>query len=264
MQADLSGRTAVVTGATRGIGRAIALKLAACGAQVVVHGRDAEAGAQVCEEAARHGPMPIFFAGDILRPEVGRDLMQRCVDEFGRIDILVSSGARLWPRPQLFEETPVDQLPAYFEGRPMSRLFPIHAAVPHMKRQRYGKIVSLTTDAGRVPTPSESLIGASAAALIFFTRAAARELARWGIRLNAISTSLTADTPSHDHYLDAQQSGSDAVIIKAFQKLEARAAFGLNRTQDLAELALYLCAAESDQLSGATVSVNGGASFPSY
>jgi 2-hydroxycyclohexanecarboxyl-CoA dehydrogenase len=115
-----------------------------------------------------------------------------------------------------------------------------------------------------MPTPSESLIGASAAALIFFTRAAARELARWGIRLNAISTSLTTGTPSHASFVDAQQSDPDAVIVKAFRKLEAKAAFRLNTAEDLAEMALFLVAPASDQLSGATISVNGGVSFPAY
>lgn len=264
MRADLSGRVAVVTGGTKGIGRAIVLKLAACGAQVAFHGRDAEAARQVAAEGERQGPRPHFVAGDLGRYGDMKALMATAVEHFGRLDVLVTNGGSRRPRPVLFDEVPPGELTAYFESRAYPRIYAIHAAFPHMKAQGYGKIIALTTDAGRMPTPSESLVGSAAAAVIFLTRALAREFARWGVRINAISTSLTADTPAYDTYRQARDQGSEAVIVKAFRKIEEKAPFGINRPDDLAELALYLAAKESDQLSGATISVNGGISFPAY
>lgn len=264
MKTDLSGRVAVVMGGTRGIGRAIALKLAENGAQVVFQGRDEQAAEEVIAACEQVGARPTFVGASIER----YDEIARCFDvaseRFGRVDIAIANGGTGQPRPALFQDVPPDRIAGYFEGRVYSRIYMVHAAFARMQAQNYGKIIMVTTDAGRIPTPSESLIGAGAAALIFLTRALGREFARWGVRINTISTTLTRDTPPYDRYRRAAEQGSDAVIVKAFRKIEERAPFGLNRPEDLADLALYLASPESDQLSGATISLNGGISFPSY
>lgn len=133
-----------------------------------------------------------------------------------------------------------------------------------MKPQGYGKIILIGSDAARIPTPSESMIGAAASVVQFLTRALAVELAGFGIRVNNVSTTLTADTPRHDQYLAAKQAGSKEVIVKAFTKAEERVKFRLNTAQDLAEYISFLAGPESDQISGSTLSINGGLSFPGY
>ncbi len=264
MKADLSGSVAVVMGGTRGIGRAIVQKFAACGAQVVFQGRDHAAAADVAASTGRVGPAPLFVPASLERYEEIRRVIDTAVQRFGRLDIVVANGGTAIPRPALFHEIPPENLTAYFDSRCYNRIYTIHTAFAHMKQQRYGKIINLTTDAGRIPTPSESLIGAAAAALVFLTRALGREFARWGVRINTISTTLTVDTPPYQRYREELEQGSDAVIVKAFRKLEERTPFGLNRPDDLAELAVYLAGRESDQLTGATISINGGISFPAY
>ena len=264
MQADLTGRVAVVYGGTRGIGRAIALKYAACGAQVVIQGRDAAAAAAIIAEAAPAGPRPLFVAADFTQPSEIDRVAATAVSQFGKLDIVVANGNPRRSTPKLFQDVAPEEVPAYFDDRLFTRLYMIQSAFHRMKEQKYGKIIAITTDAGRTPTPSESLVGAAAAGLIFATRALAKEFSRTGVRINTIAISLTKGTPWWDKYLRAVEQGSDAVIIKAFRKIEANAPFGLNEPEDLAELALYLAAPESDRLSGATFSLNGGISFPAY
>ena len=99
---------------------------------------------------------------------------------------------------------------------------------------------------------------------MFLTRSLAAELAHLGIRINAVATTLTTGTPPHDEYLRARQEGSSEVIIKAFAKVEQRVKFRINTAEDLAEYILFLASPESDQISGSTLSINGGLSFPGY
>jgi 3-oxoacyl-[acyl-carrier protein] reductase len=99
---------------------------------------------------------------------------------------------------------------------------------------------------------------------MFLTRALGAELARYGIRVNAIATTLTTGTPPHDEYLRAVESGANETIMKAFAKAEQRVKFRINTPDDLAEYVLFLASPESDQISGSTLSINGGLSFPSY
>jgi 3-oxoacyl-[acyl-carrier protein] reductase len=120
--------------------------------------------------------------------------------------------------------------------------------------------VLLTTDAGRVPTPGESFIGGAAAALVFMVRALGRELARHQVRINAVAVTLTRDTPGYDWYA-AQGEDSDNVLVKAFRKLERETPFGLNTPADVANALLFLASDAAAQITGTTLSVNGGVSF---
>lgn len=259
---DLAERVAVVMGGTRGIGRSAVHLLAGAGARVVFQGRDEDAGAEVIRSAPTSAPRPAFVKADFDRSEAAAEMIDGVVREHGRVDILVANGGARTADPQPFAQTSVEDLPAFFTTRLYNRLYMIHAALPHMRRQGYGKIVATTTDAGRLPTPGEALVGASASALIFLVRALGREHARDGIRVNAVSTTLTRDTPGYDWYAKRVALKPDAAVVEAFRKIEDRVPFGLNRPQDVAEAILFLSSPASDQISGAVLSVNGGISFP--
>lgn len=266
MHVDLKAKVALVCGGTSGIGSAIALQYARCGATVIIQGRDADAGAQVIEAAVAAGApvAPSFRSAEFNENGAIERLVDDVASTHGRIDIAVANGGNPGRKAALFAETPREDFGPLFIDRVMGRLNLIHAVFPVMRKNGYGKIVVITTDAGRVPTPSEALIGAAGSSLIFLTRALAREFARDGVRINAIATTLTTGTSSFDDFRQQVGEASDRVLVKAFQKIEQRAAFGLNKPQDIAELATYLAAGESDQLSGATISINGGVSFPQY
>ena len=262
LEQRLAGRVAVVMGGTRGIGRAVVHALARRGALVVFQGRDDEAAGEVIRSAPASDATPVYMRAEFAQSGAVAALIDRVVGEHGRIDILVANGGARTADPLPFAQTRAEDLPAFFTTRLYDKLYMIHAALPHMKRQGYGKIVATTSDAGRVPTPGESLVGASASALIFLTRALGREHARDGIRINAVSTTLTKDTPGYDWYARRVGDGSDSAVTDALRKIEDRTPFGLNRPEDVAHAVVFLASPASDQISGAVLSVNGGISFP--
>ncbi len=264
MRADLSSTVAVVIGGTRGIGRASVRKLAACGAKVMFQGRDDEAGKEVIASCAGFSGEAKFAAADLTTYEGVESVVQRAVTEFGKVDVVVASGGPREPRPQLFASSTPEHSVALLQSRLLPRLYALHAAVAHMRDRGYGKIVLLTTDAARTPTPSEAIVGAAGASVMFLTRALGAELARHGIRVNAIATTLTTGTPPHEEYLKAVSDGADETIMKAFAKAERRVQFRINTPEDLAEYVLFLASPDSDQISGSTLSINGGLSFPGY
>jgi 3-oxoacyl-[acyl-carrier protein] reductase len=140
-----------------------------------------------------------------------------------------------------------------------ARLHAVRAALEFMVPAESGSIVLLTTDAGRTPTPGESFIGGAAAALIFMVRALGRELARHHVRINAVAITLTRDTPGYEWYA---QADPENVLVKAFQKLERETPFGLNSPRDVANAVRFLASDAAAQVTGMTLSVNGGVSFP--
>ncbi|WP_244832019.1 SDR family NAD(P)-dependent oxidoreductase [Caballeronia sp. TF1N1] len=264
MITDLTGAAAVVLGGTKGIGRASVVKLAQSGANVVIQGRDEDAARALIDECKEHAGERVFVNSDLLSYEGIERAVAHAVERFGKVDIVVASGGPRDPKPKLFVDMSPEEGVACLNSRLMPRLNAVHAATRFMREQGYGKIVLITTDAARIPTPSESMIGAAGASIMFLTRALGAELAHFGIRINSVATTLTTGTPAHDRFLAAKEAGSQEVIVKAFTKAEQRVKFKLNRAEDLAEYILYLASRESDQVSGSTLSINGGLSFPGY
>ena len=253
------GKIGVVTGASAGIGFAIARQLAERGAKVAVVSRNHERGEAAAQRIRDAGGDARWFGGDTTDYGQMADMAARVRDALGPVEILVGSGSPPKPSPELFLDTDPADFSAYFVRQCVTRLNVLRAVVDQMIANGKGKVVFLTTDAGRVPTPSEALIGAGASALMFATRALGRELGRHCIRINTVSTTLTRDTPAYDRFTERTD---DKVIKRAFSKIEGRAAFGLNTPDDVAAAALFFAGDESDQISGATISVNGGLSFP--
>lgn len=260
----MAGTVSVVLGGTKGIGRAAVRKLAQSGANVVIQGRDEAAAKALVDECSAHPGERVFVQSDLLSYAGIEQAVKTAHQRFSRVDVVIASGGPSEPRPKLFVDMGPEDGIAMLQSRLMPRLNALHAAVKYMKPQGYGKVILVTTDAGRIPTPAESMIGAAGAAIIFMTRALASELAGLGIRVNAVATTLTTGTPAHDRFLHARDSGSQEVIVKAFTKAEARVKFRLNTAEDLAEYIHFLASPASDQISGSTLSINGGLSFPSY
>ncbi len=263
-QVQLQGQVAVVIGGTAGIGKAVAMMLAARGARVAVISRDAGGGDRTVREIAEAGGSASWFQADFMVFEQLAAAAQRVQSEMGACDILVAGGGPGFPRPKPFLETPPTDYADFFSSRCIGRLFAVRAFVEQMVAKQRGKVVLLTTDAGRVPTPNEVLNGSAAAALVFATRALARELTRHGIRVNAVSTTLTSGTPSYERFQAKIAAGGSADgLAKAFSRIEERTPLGgLNTPEDVAEAALFFASAASDRISGTVLSVNGGLSFP--
>jgi len=261
---QLSGKKAVVFGATRGVGRATALLLASQGAKVVAQGRNRELGESLIEEIHHAGGEARFEVANIYDYKSVDKVLSVCEESYGGLDIVIASGGSFEPAPAEFLSIAPGDLGAVIESRLYHRLYAVHAAATRMRPHGYGKIVTLTSDAGRTPTPLETLIGASAAAVNYMVRSVARELSKHGIRLNNVSISLTKDTTSYERHLQRLADGEARGLAGVFSKLESRAAFGLCNPEEVASTVAFLASPLSDKMTGATVSLNGGTSFPSY
>jgi NAD(P)-dependent dehydrogenase (short-subunit alcohol dehydrogenase family) len=246
---SLAGRTALVTGGSRGIGRAIALAMAASGARVAVCSRHLEACATVADEITGAGGEALAVAGNVGRAEDAPRIVEAVMERFGALDILVNNAAT---NPQFgplvdAEDSAVDRI---FEVNVQGPLRLTSAAVHAWMGEHGGAIINIASVGGIQP---EALIGAynaSKAALINLTRTLSRELGDKGIRVNAIAPGLVAtdfarvliETPSiHDHIV-----GQTALKRHA-------------EPDEIAGAAVFLASDASSYVTGSTLVVDGGA-----
>jgi len=258
MQADLSGKVALVTGSSKGIGRAVAIKFAENGADIVVNARNRDPALEVVEQIKGLRRKACFERADIWNYQEVRQMVHNAIQEFGKIDILVASGGGGGPPPQPFYEIDPESYMDCIRSHWLSRLYCIRAVLDHMMERQAGKIINITTDAGRTPTRGESLIGGAAAALVLMTKVLAQECAHWRIRINTICTTVTKDTPGYEYAM----ANPTTRIFKIFKKAEEVMPFGINKPDDIAQLALFLASEDSNQITGQIFSISGGLSFP--
>ena len=258
MEADLSGKAALVTGSSKGIGRAIAVKFVENGASVVINARTPGPALEVVEHVRAMGGEAHFEPADLYNYDDVKRMVDGAVRRFGHIDILVASGAAAGPPPQPFHEIDPKSYGDCVSSHLFTRLYAVRAVLDHMMARQSGKIIIVTTDAGRTPTRGESLIGGAAAAVVLMTKVLAMELARSKIRINTICTTVTRDTPGYERATSEQGTR----MADIFKKAEERMPFGTNRPDDIAQMALFLASADSDQITGQIFSISGGLTFP--
>jgi 3-oxoacyl-[acyl-carrier protein] reductase len=253
---DFDNKVALITGGTSGVGFKVAKRLAHAGASVVVNGRNPQHGEDAVTELRSLSERVHFVAGDC----TDYASVTRVVDEArryaGGIDILVTAGAEGQGSLKPFAEMSADELRSGFDTRFLPRIFPVHAALPAL-RERGGSVVMLTTDAGRHVTPGESIIGAVGAATMLMIKALAKEFAQYRIRVNGVAMTITSDTPSWDRIFSVPGFQRDV-----FTKAVERFPFGRPPSADeVASVVVLLVSDATVQVTGQTVSVNGGLSF---
>lgn len=251
----LEGKVAMVTGGSEGIGKACALKLATNGADIVIADRNVEQGKKAAAEIQALGRRATFQEVNLWEYPSVKDMAHRAIAEMGKIDICVACGASTPQYAKLFhEQDPLTDYVGCLNSQQFARLYTIRALLDHMREQNYGKIVIITSDAGRVATPRESLIGSAAAGLVTITKVLAGEFARWNIRVNCLSLTLIENTP-------AQKGVEATMAAHIFKKARERARLGIPTAEDVASAALFFALPESDRITGQILSVNGGLSF---
>ncbi len=200
MTAELAGVTALVTGATSGIGRATALALARLGATVAVGGRNEERGNQVVKEIAAAGGTGEFVCSDLKDAESARSLAARAIGRMGQVDVLVNN-AGVYPSGRTETMTEAD-FDAIFDLNVRSAFFLVAALAPEMAERGKGAIINVTTMLAEFGTPGTNLYGASKAAMVSLTKSWATEFGPRGVRVNAVSPGPTRTEGTAKHPID--------------------------------------------------------------
>lgn len=241
----LDDKTAIVTGAGQGIGRAIAKKLAAEGATVVVTDVN-ESTAKETAETIGGGAVGIHT--DVTSRESVNAMVEQVRKQFGRIDVLVNNAG--WDKAGPF----VDSDPADWDRVIQINLYGVlntsKAVLPVMAEQGHGSVVNLASDAGRVGSSGEAVYSAAKGGVIAFTKATAREMARHQVNVNCVCPGPT------DTALFASVGGDNPKLREALTK--AIPFRRLAQPSDLANMVAFFASDEASFITGQTVSVSGG------
>jgi 2-hydroxycyclohexanecarboxyl-CoA dehydrogenase len=247
----LKGKTALVTGGGRGIGRAIALALARDGADVAVLDILTENAEAVRKEVEVLGVKGLALPADLTRrPEVNR-AVEEAIARFGHLDIVVNNAG--WDKMELFldseEETWDRTIAINFKGA----LYVCKAALSHMAARKTGKVINIASDAGRVGSTGEAVYAGTKGAIIAFSKTLAREMARYGITVNVVCPGLT-ETP----LLQAIRGQSEKTekVIEAITRATPLGRVG--RPEEIAEAVAFFASPAADFITGQTLSVSGG------
>ncbi len=246
---EFRDRVALVTGGASGIGRATCLALADQGARVAVADINLPGAQQVAEEVHRRGGQARAVHMDVTdRAQVVR-AVQEVLDAWGRIDVLVNAAGwdRIVPFLESTEELWDEIIRINFRGV----LNTCHVVLPHMVRQGGGVVVNISSDAGRVGSSGEAVYSGAKGAVIAFSKALAREMARHNIRVNVVAPGLT-DTPLLQQII---QAGNEKLIDAIVRSTPMRR---VARPEEVAEAVVFLASDRASFITGQTLSVSGG------
>lgn len=262
MNLALAGRTVVVTGGGSNIGRAICLAFVAEGSNVVIADLDENQARKVEKEAnaMKADSRVLVVKTDVTKLNEVKDMFKKALAEFGKVDVLVNNVG--WDVPKLFTETTPELWEKIIALNYRHQLNCISTVLPHMIERKYGSIVSIGSDAGRIGEFKESVYSGCKAGVIALSKAIAREVGRYGIRLNVVCPGLTAPK--------AEEFGKDSmwkelfpvytpeILEKAAKNYPLRR---IGKAEDIAKAVLFLASDAASFITGQTLSVSGGYSM---
>ncbi len=244
---ELHNKVALITGASRGLGRAMAVALSAAGVEIALVARDATKLESVRQEIALAGGTAFVFVADVTREADIERIATDVLNRMGRVDILINNaGANV--RKNLVDFTPAEWR-GVIETNLVSAFLMCHAFVPQMKGRGYGRVINMTSIMSHVSLPARSAYSASKTGLIGLTRALALELASEGITVNGISPG---------------PFGTE-MNLAVMQNPEANAQFTSSiplgrwgKVEEIGALACYLCSDAAGFITGTDILIDGG------
>jgi len=252
---DLTGKVALVTGSSRGLGRRYALDLAGAGADVLIHDvheqtaaqfAEAPSGSAVAEEVRALGRQSAFLAADLTSPSQVATLVQKTLETFGHIDILINNaggdiGART-PRPEPNDALDIDadDIHSVVERNLLTTMYMCKYVGRHMRERRSGKIVNVSSAAGFMPVTGGIIYAAAKAAVAHYTRCLAEQMRSYEVNVNCV-----APGPTYTGRFLATRSVASQEGLTRLQRVA--------QPEDVAQIVLFLAGPASDILTGETI-----------
>lgn len=247
MSTRLDGKIAVITGASRGLGKAMALALGEAGASLAMVSRDAVALEQAVAEVRARGAEAEGFPADVSQEDEVSALRERVIARFGKVHILINNAGINIRKP--VTEFTLEEWRRVLDTNLTGAFLMVRAFLPHMRGHGYGRIINVTSTLSHVGLPLRTAYASSKAGLLGFTRALALELAPEGITVVGISPGPFA-TEINRPLLE------DPAVSREFI---ARVPLGRwGRVEEVGRLAVYLCSEEAAYITGSDILIDGG------
>jgi 3-oxoacyl-[acyl-carrier protein] reductase len=244
----LKGRVAIITGAGRGIGKAIAHAYAREGADVVAAARTFSEVKETCSQVAALGRRALPLRVDVSRVEEVDHMVEAALSEFGKVDILVNNAGVLGPVGPLYEND-VDEWVEAVNVNLFGTFLCCRAVIPFMVRQRSGKIINLSGGGAAYPKPMFSAYACSKASVVRLTEVLAEEVKEFNVQVNAMAPG-PVKTRIQERILEAGEKAGLRTLKEAEEVIKG----GGTSAESAAELAVFLASDESDGLTGRLIS----------
>ena len=243
---NLQGEVALVTGASRGIGEVIARRLAQAGAKVAAnYSTGAEAASQVVDSISAQGGEAFAIAADVSNESQVESMVKQVVDRWGKLDILVNNAGIT--RDKLLIRMTSEEWDDVIRVNLKSAYLCSKFALPHMMRQRHGRIVNMSSVVGVSGNPGQANYAASKAGLIGITKTLAREVASRNITVNAVAPGYITTAMVEQLSEDVQKAILDRVPLGRF-----------GTPEDVAEAVAFLCTEGAGYITGQVIGIDGG------
>lgn len=243
---DLKGKVAIVTGASRGIGKGIAIELAKAGATVVINYKcNDEAAEETLREIRELGVYALKIKGDVSEYEFSKQMIKTTVEKLGKIDILINNAGI--SKVGLFMDATPEEWENILNVNLKGAINCSHSAVKEMVKQKSGSIINISSMWGNVGASCEVIYSASKGAINSFTKALAKELAPSNIRVNAIAPGVIDTEMNAWLSYEERKSLTDEIPMMKFGEV-----------QDVGMLATFLASEKSKYITGQVISLDGG------
>ncbi len=256
MDLGLRGKKAVITAGSKGIGFAVARELAREGVDLIVNSRNPENLERARKDLEEFGVDVLTVPGDLTDPETANAIWKKAVEAFGGIDILFLNGAG--PKPGGFFDVDEEDWMNVFRHNFMSAVRLIKLAVPHMKSERWGRIIFLTSISVKMGIPTLILSGGVRTALTAVLKNLSIELAPFGITVNAVAPGYTLTERVRQLLLD-RASRESTTYERALEEITKSIPMGrIGKPEEIASVVAFLASERASFMTGQTIVVDGG------